>query len=732
MYKNIFVVTSILTLLIPLNVYAQESKLVFKNILVDDEILPFQDFNITATISNIDNQVVYENVIVKLVVPGSINVIDNVIKNLGDIEPGRDEITRWTLQASEIGSFNIKLFLYSSGIEVSSFDLVINVGSSKSIILYDIDLPGNIRVGDKFNYTIIVKNIAQYKIDNAIFSIGLGAGLHALDEITKTVDIEPQETIEIKWLIRADATGSFKIVVNYFTQHNESNTFETFVNVGGIINIGNIVVSRVYWGIDREIVALPGSENIPLTLVLTNIGEVQLNDIRLEIDASKPFVINNNVKEFKVLQPNKDIPVTFLVSIDRDANVGLYPLSITLSSSTYEQKKSDEIYVVVTKNIPIMIDIKDVERNGNIFTSKLSIYNNSSATLHNVMISTRDSSISILKTSTIDILGANEEKESILEFSLTQSIYEEVLPINIKLAYLVNGAFLSSDDTLIIPITTKLNTETPFIIRNINVEPSLVYSGDSAKINIDIQNNDLFVYSNIYAKLMLVDGFTPTSSKSDESNISKIRSFENSTLTFFINVDDNIPASEYTFKLLLQFNNQTLEYTIPFMVSPKARFEVLSVDSSQLYVGVTSVPLKITIKNAGETDAENIVLKLLGGNILPGSRSTVVTTVGDTELIGKLGKEQTTTATFIINVDKSATAGNNIISLEISWEQNDGNSFTTTIPFSININKSSSSLIFDNIFDNPSITMLLTAIISGIIVFTFIHFRNRKIEQTKT
>ncbi|GIU72281.1 MAG: hypothetical protein KatS3mg003_1760 [Candidatus Nitrosocaldaceae archaeon] len=727
MYKHILISILIVSI-IPINIHAQESELIFKNVIIDNDLQPLKLFSINAIISNTARGIVYENVLVKIVVPSKINVIDNIIKNLDNVEYGIDKVAKWTLLASEPGSFNIKLFLYSDGKEMNTFDITINVGVSKSIVLYDIDLPGNIRIGNTFNYTIVVKNVAAYKIDNVIFSIGLGTGLHALDEITKTVDIEPQESIKISWLIRADAVGSFKIVVNYFTQYNESETFETFVNIGGIVNIGNIL-SRAYWGIDKETIALPGSRNIPLTIILTNIGEAQLNDIIVEVNASKPLSIDDNTRKIQVIQPDKNISLTFLANIDKDAEIGLYPIHVTLRSETYNQEKTDEIFVAITKNIPVIVTLDDVDRNDNILTVNLTIYNNSSQPLHNFKIFTNDTLAQTLKSPVIDILDAYERREIVLEMLLRSNNYETILPLNIIMSYFVNGILISNNNILNIPITEDLYMKTPFIISSLSTEPSIVYSGDFTHITINIYNNDLFTYNNVYAKLIMENGFTSSSSRSDESYISVITPSTEYSLNFSIKIEDNVNSGEYIFKLLLKYNNQTLEYDIPFIVYPKANFDVLSVDSSQLYIGNTNVPLKVTLKNVGNADAYNVKIKLLGGNELPGSKSTVVTTVGDTELIGKINKDQVVTATFIVNVDNSANVGNNIIDLEISWDQNDGNSFTDIVPFAVHVN--STAVLHGDSFSNI-ILILLTAIVSSIIVLTFVYLRNKKMNITQT
>jgi len=698
----------------------EENKLIFKDIIMEQDIKPFEEFKINAIVKNVDSTKTYENVIVKLVAPSDINVLSDIIRNLESIEPQAEKSVSWNLMSQQPGSYIIKLIIYSNNQEVNSFEINVNIGKVNPLIVEDINLPGNIKVGDRFNYAITVKNIANYPINNVIFTIAVGSGLHLIDDVAKRIDIKPNDSITLNWSIRADTTGSFKVIVNYFTPYKESNSFETFVNVGNVINIGNIIITKAYWGVDREVLALPGSKNIPLTIILTNVGDLPLNNIQIELRSDKHIKINDNIKELQILQPNKEIPLTFLADITDDTNIGLYKIDVIFRSKQYEQEKLTETYLKVTDDIPIRITLKDIKRDGNIFRLKIDIYNNSSETLRNINILTYN----ITKSSYIDSLSPYHNKELWLPIILSSREYDYTIPLPIKVTYIINGVYLTSEDIIYIPITDDILINT-LDIERVSVEPLRVYNGDNAKITIDLKNNDLFPYKNIYGKLLLENGFTSTYGGSTEIYLDKIMPNTVSSLYFFVNIGNDVLPRDYNFKLMITYNNRTAEYNVPFTVSPKANFNILSVDSTQLYTGSINVPLKVTIKNSGKSDAKNIQLKLLGGNVLPGSKSTFITTTGDVEIIGRLNQEQSYEATFIVNVDKSAKIGINTINLEVSWEQDDGNKFSDVIMLPIEIYSNSYSF---NILQHPELSILLVITGSGAAILIIL-LRKRRINS---
>ncbi len=721
--KSIFMrIYIIIFLLLSQIIYinGEENKLIFKDIIIEQDVKPFEEFKVSAIVKNVDSIKIYENVIVKLVAPPNINVLSDIVRNLGSVEPNVEKIVSWSLVSQQPGSYIIKLIIYSNNQEINSFEININIGKVNPIIVEDINLPGNIKAGDKFNYTITIKNVANYPINNVIFTIVVGMGLHLIDDVAKRVDIKANESITLNWSIRADTTGSFKVIVNYFTPYKESNSFETFVNVGDVKNIGNIIITKAYWGVEKEILALPGSKNVPLTIILTNVGDLPLDNIHIELRSDKHIKINDNIKELQVLQPSKEIPLTFLADIIDDTDIGLYKIDVILRSKQYEQEKLTEVYLKVTDDIPVTITLKDIKREGDIFRLKIDVYNNSSETLRNINILTSN----LTKSSYIDSLSPYHHKELWLSIILPSREYDYTISLPIRLTYIVNGVSLTSEDIIYIPITDDILINA-LDIERISVEPLRVYNGNNAKIIINLKNNDLFPYKNIYGKLLLENGFTPTYGGSTEIYLDKIMPDTIASLYFFINIGNDVLPGDYNFKLMITYNNRTAEYNIPFTVSPKANFNILSVDSTQLYTGSTNVPLKVTIKNSGSSDAKNIQLKLLGGNVLPGSKSTFITTTGDVEIIGRLNQEQSYEATFIVNVDRSAKIGINTINLEISWEQDDGNKFSDVITLPIEIYSNSYSF---NIMQHPELSILLVVTGSGAAILIIL-LRKRRINS---
>jgi hypothetical protein len=150
-------------------------------------------------------------------------------------------------------------------------------------------------------------------------------------------------------------------------------------------------------------------------------------------------------------------------------------------------------------------------------------------------------------------------------------------------------------------------------------------------------------------------------------------------------VDSKAISGNYPLSMDVTSGHEKTNLNVNFVVAQKALFNLISVDSSQLYPGATNVPVKITLRNDGTSAAQTITTKLLSGNSVPGVKSNTLTTVGNMENIGTILPGQVFTTTFLVNLDPAFTSGDQVSSVEIDWAQNGMNNFvqTVTVPYHI-------------------------------------------------
>lgn len=160
-----------------------------------------------------------------------------------------------------------------------------------------------------------------------------------------------------------------------------------------------------------------------------------------------------------------------------------------------------------------------------------------------------------------------------------------------------------------------------FEIANIDSIPKrLIPDTDDAQLTVDVQNIGEGKAEAVKAKLILPEGFEPSESYSDVSNIGTIESLGSGTATFYIDIDESTQPGEHLAKLELSYlqeeaqknvyRNETLDLLIPVKSTPL--FKVISSETtpSELSTGSENVELKMAIENIGSKKGESVRVKV--------------------------------------------------------------------------------------------------------------------------
>jgi len=264
-------------------------------------------------------------------------------------------------------------------------------------------------------------------------------------------------------------------------------------------------------------------------------------------------------------------------------------------------------------------------------------------------------------------------------------------------------------------------------VRTITIAPSPSYPGDlQTRIDLKLANVGTTV-NGVDVNLILPEGFKPSWGESDYASINILETSEDSEISFFIDIDNKVKEGVYPFTLLItdSFGSKS-EVNFDFIVSSRAIFKVINIDDSEMFPGASAIPFKITLQNVGNSAAESMTTKLLGGNTIPGVRSAQITAVGDIEDIGRVLPDQSFTTTFLVNLDPITETGELTTTVELSWSQNDGASyFVESIQVNYFVPEGPSYLLY---YGGISITyvIIILLLILGTVVFYV--FRNKKIK----
>ncbi|MBS7642993.1 hypothetical protein KEJ26_00155 [Candidatus Bathyarchaeota archaeon] len=201
-----------------------------------------------------------------------------------------------------------------------------------------------------------------------------------------------------------------------------------------------------------------------------------------------------------------------------------------------------------------------------------------------------------------------------------------------------------------------------FTLKESSYAPEKVFPGDTnIKLKVVILNSGSNV-RDVFVRLSLPAGFNPTYAGSDRASIGDVDEDDEVTLYFYIDIDEQVKPGYFKLPLQVKYDNSGEWLSIPIVVSEKAIFEVVSIETQpkEIHVGDTGVIVRVTLKNTSQVTAESVQVELLIGSAFSGS---II------DCLGIINPGETRQATFTIDVDKSASPGQYPTQLTISWTQ---------------------------------------------------------------
>jgi hypothetical protein len=164
------------------------------------------------------------------------------------------------------------------------------------------------------------------------------------------------------------------------------------------------------------------------------------------------------------------------------------------------------------------------------------------------------------------------------------------------------------------------------------------------------------------------------------------------------------------------------------IVSPKARFEVINIDSGQLYRGAENVPLMIVLKNIGTTSADNVTARFTNLNDM----SKVSPATKNVENIRSISPGYSFTTTFVIDLPyNSTTGGENKANLQVDWVQRETSgttqrrTFSEDMPVLYHIAENQESISY---FKGIPLKYVYIGIMVEILLIVFIFLRHRRVK----
>jgi hypothetical protein len=758
--RNIFVILAFAAILSlaqvvsfqPKGSFAQSVPSVsFSNVVVDTNPTTNREFRINATISV--NDPYGRNVQLGIAVPSGLTVTSPEMVNLGTVPQNTKPTASWTVIASSPGSYNATIIAYSNPSTISptttsqmsdsaTFHLNFSVGSPKSLVVTGVNIPGNIGPNDIFPVGISLKNTGASPESDVIVSISAPSGLRVLQNVAKNIAlIEPDQQVSLNWTMRADTAGSFPVAFDYRSSDSGSGSFEATVSVGQA-TFAEIRPSKILLGGSDPTSSFigPGDRDLPLVVTLTNVGTLPLYNINANLmldeplywDGSKATKNGNDTQTYyaQQLRPNENIDATFFINIRSNATPGVYSghVKILFSDGTQQYQRSYDIPVSILPRAIISISSTNAHVVANNVTQvSLSVTNNGTVTVHNLQLLPITGAYTSINTPIWigDLDSGGKKTVSMSIFTAVQTV--SLIPLPVSASYEANGK--TYNNTFQIPV--QIEGQPDFQVRSVKFMPSSIYSGSTGTlVSVELFNSGLGVARNVAASLELPKGFSPAWGNATSIYIGTVLPNSSFVASFYVNAANNVQSGGYPSSLILNYDNGHSSQRLDFIVAPKAQFQLLNIDDSQLYPGASNVPLKVTVNNTGSSAAQTITATLLGGNSLPGVKSTTIASQGNIDNIGMVVPGQTATMDFLINIDPSITPGSQYTSVELQWTQNGTDSFVQTLKVPYHVYGGPSYLLY---YQGIPWAYVIIAVIIAAALTAFIvarHRRNAKISYT--
>ena len=277
---------------------------------------------------------------------------------------------------------------------------------------------------------------------------------------------------------------------------------------------------------------------------------------------------------------------------------------------------------------------------------------------------------------TIEKLGPNESRE------ITVKIY---VPKSVSGATALRVGAIFMDESLhsqevVYNLGFIITGNVEFALQRSCQTPSKVFPGDlNIILTAIIVNTGSEEATHLNATLKLPEGIKPSWAKSDNVYVGNAFPDTPMECKFYLDIEESTPPGLYNLELELVHDDGKSSLTIPLLISEKANFEIvdLNISPREIHPGDRGIKIQIGIRNSGNVEAKEVVIKLVGSSF---SGMT-------TSFLGVLNPNDEAKAIFDVDVSELATTGENWLQFQISWTQ-EGRSLTQNIFYKIQISPS--------------------------------------------
>jgi len=257
----------------------------------------------------------------------------------------------------------------------------------------------------------------------------------------------------------------------------------------------------------------------------------------------------------------------------------------------------------------------------------------------------------------------------------------------------------NNNDTIYLSVLSKPD----FSASITSSTPSDVYPGDTASLLLNIQNNSSGKAQSARISITNAKGLE-IKWAGQTQELGQINGFSKTSVPVEIEALKGLSPGEYDLNLTISYidetNTQNVQSIIlPVTISPKADFEITQTESQELISSNTTL-VRLTLKNTGTASAEKVKAKVMP--TFPFSSDGTVRYIENLPVGGSYEIDYT------ITTDNSATAGKELLSVIVNYQNEKQKDFSSTVDFYIPVRDKN---ILDSVIENVWIVGLLIVII---------------------
>lgn len=397
-------------------------------------------------------------------------------------------------------------------------------------------------------------------------------------------------------------------------------------------------VIQVFWGSQTEKVqAKPGDKNLPLNVVIQNIDDVEMTNIRAKLVlVGSPFTTPTGEKEAYAgvlsLLPGQQASLTFILNIDKNAKLNIYKLEMEITSTTKRYStgisSSTTIYVPVYGKVSFSAFLNPTKIFPGDNTLTLTIQNKGEAKASNL-------DVLVNVPSPLTIMGRDnswsfKEVKPNQNLTITINVYAppasigRAYPLTVQFSY-VDAYGFSHVDQKTLGLAVEKTLKKPLI--DVEVDCGEIVSSEKNILNITLTNNGEVDVLNLDVILNLPSLTTSLSrgssplillNKDNFWHFDKIKPKESVLIPILLTTDKSVVGT-YQISLILTYQdkrNQTYRETrsvgltvLPRFPSSLINIESYKVNPQTVYQGDVFT-LDFNLKNFGDSEAQAVTVTL--------------------------------------------------------------------------------------------------------------------------